>query len=99
DKFVVAVSPFSGDACPNPNDAALMYAAGEAATAPAVSRLYGDLVDLFVQDVNDPDEVKGSLRLETRLLHRRQAESLAWDIMAVIRQAIYSSNNTLSVLR
>lgn len=99
DKFVVAVSPFSGDACPNPKDAALMYAVGEVATAPAVSRLYGDLVDLFVQDVNDPDEVKGSLRLETRLLHRRQAESLAWDIMAVIRQAIYPSNNTLSVLR
>jgi LPPG:FO 2-phospho-L-lactate transferase len=88
DTFVVAVSPFSGDACPDPKDVALISAAGEVPTAPAVCRLYGDLVDLFIQDVHDPDEVKGSLRLETRLLHTRQAESLAWDVMAVIRQAV-----------
>ncbi len=86
--FVVAVSPFRGDLLPDPKDAALMYAAGEPPTSPAVFRLYGDIVDLFVQDIHDPDEVEGSLRLETRLLHERQAESLAWDIMAVIRHAV-----------
>lgn len=88
DAFVVAVSPFRGGAAPDPKDAALMYAVGEPPTSPAVSRLYGDIVDVFVQDIHDPDDVPGSLRLETRLLHERQAESLAWDIMAVIRHAV-----------
>ncbi|WP_332448947.1 2-phospho-L-lactate transferase CofD family protein [Methanoculleus sp.] len=88
DTFVVAVSPFRGGGAPDPKDAALMYAVGEPPTAPAVARLYGDIVDVFVQDIHDPDGVPGSLRLETRLLHERQAESLAWDIMAVIRHAV-----------
>ena len=65
-----------------------MNAVSETPTAPAVFRLYGDIVDVFVQDIHDPDVVEGSLRLETRLLHERQAESLAWDIMAVIRHAV-----------
>ena len=88
EKFVVAVSPFRGGIAPDPKDAALMYAVGETPTSPAVSRLYGDIVDVFVQDIHDPDDVPGSLRLETRLMHDRQAESLAWDIMAVIRHAV-----------
>ncbi len=88
DAFVVAVSPFRGGAAPDPKDAALMHAVGEPPTSPAVARLYGDIVDVFVQDIHDPDDVPGSLRLETRLLHERQAESLAWDIMAVIRHAV-----------
>lgn len=88
DAFVVAVSPFRGGAAPDQKDAALMYAVGEPPTSPAVARLYGDIVDVFVQDIHDPDDVPGSLRLETRLLHERQAESLAWDIMAVIRHAV-----------
>ncbi|MDN7012547.1 2-phospho-L-lactate transferase [Methanoculleus sp. FWC-SCC3] len=88
EKFVVAVSPFSGGVAPDKKDAALMYAVGETPTAAAVSRLYEDIVDVFVQDIHDPDDVPGSLRLETRLLHERQAESLAWDIMAVIRHAV-----------
>ncbi|MFY9507412.1 MAG: 2-phospho-L-lactate transferase CofD family protein [Candidatus Methanoculleus thermohydrogenotrophicum] len=88
DRFVVAVSPFSGDVMPDPKDAALMYAIGEKPTSPGVFRLYRDVVDVFVQDLHDPDEIPGALRLETRLLHRQQAESLAWDIMAVIRHAV-----------
>ncbi|HOI14066.1 MAG TPA: 2-phospho-L-lactate transferase CofD family protein [Methanoculleus sp.] len=88
DAFVVAVSPFRAGVAPDQKDAALMYAVGEPPTAPAVSRLYGDIVDVFVQDIHDPDDVAGSLRLETSLLHERQAESLAWDIMAVIRHAV-----------
>ncbi|MCT8337046.1 2-phospho-L-lactate transferase [Methanoculleus sp. Afa-1] len=88
DTFVVAVSPFSGSVAPGPKETALMHAVGEPPTAPAVARLYGDTVDVFVQEIHDPDDVPGSLRLETRLLHERQAESLAWDIMAVIRHAV-----------
>jgi LPPG:FO 2-phospho-L-lactate transferase len=88
DRFVVAISPFGGNTPPDPKNAALMYAAGERPTSPGVSRLYRDIVDLFVQDFHDPDDIPGSLRLETRLLHDRQAESLAWDVMAVIRHAI-----------
>ncbi|KAF5087152.1 2-phospho-L-lactate transferase [anaerobic digester metagenome] len=88
EKFVVAVSPFRGGVAPDQKDAALMYAVGEPPTSPAVARLYGDIVDVFVQDIHDRDDVPGSLRLETRLLHERQAESLAWDITAVIRHAV-----------
>ena len=88
EKFVVAVSPFRGGVAPDPKDAALMYAVGEPPTSPAVARLYGDIVDVFVQDIHDRDDVPGSLRLETRLMHERQAESLAWDITAVIRHAV-----------
>ncbi len=88
DRFVIAVSPFQGDSAPDPKDTALMYAVGEQPTSPGVFRLYGDIVDVFVQDFHDPDEVPGSLRLEAHLLHSRQAESLAWDIMAVIRHAV-----------
>lgn len=88
DRFVVAVSPFRGESAPDPKDAALMYAVGEKPTSLGVYRLYRDIVDVFVQDIHDPDEVPGSLRLETSLLHDRQAESLAWDIMAVIRHAV-----------
>ena len=88
DRFVVAVSPFRGDVAPDPKDAALMYAVGEKPTSLGVYRLYQDTVDVFVQDIHDPDEIEGSLRLETSLLHSRQAESLAWDIMAVIRHAV-----------
>ncbi len=88
DRFVVAVSPFSGDVPPGPKDAALMYAVGENPTAPGVFRLYQDVVDVFVQDIHDPDPVPGSLRLETHLLHDQQAEALAWDLMAVIRHAV-----------
>jgi LPPG:FO 2-phospho-L-lactate transferase len=88
ERFVVAVSPFRGDAPPDPRDAALMYAVGEVATSPAVFRLYRDIVDLFVQDMRDPDDVPGSLRLETHLWRDRQIESLAWDIMAIIRREI-----------
>jgi LPPG:FO 2-phospho-L-lactate transferase len=88
DRFVVAVSPFRGDIPPDPRDAALMYAIGEKPTSPGVFRLYRDLVDVFVQDLNDPDDVEGSLRLETHLWRKRQSESLAWDIMAVIRHAV-----------
>ena len=88
DRFVIAVSPFQGGVAPDPKDTALMYAVGETPTSPGVFRLYQDVVDVFVQDLHDPDEVAGSLRLETHLLHERQAESLAWDIMAVIRHAV-----------
>ncbi|NLA39699.1 MAG: 2-phospho-L-lactate transferase, partial [Methanomicrobiales archaeon] len=88
DRFVIAVSPFGGGAALDPKDAALMHAAGEKPTSPGVFRIYRDVIDVFVQDIHDPDEVEGSLRLDTRLLHDRQAESLAWDIMTVIRSAV-----------
>lgn len=88
DQFVVAISPFGGDAPTDPKNAALMYAAGERPTSQGVFRLYQDIVDLFIQDFHDPDDIPGSLRLETRLLHDRQAESLAWDVMAIIRHAV-----------
>lgn len=88
DPFVVAVSPFSGDVSPDKKSEALAYATGESPTSPGVYRLYEDVVDLFVQDIHDPDVIEGSLRLETRLLHKRQVRSLAWDIMTVIRHAV-----------
>ncbi len=87
DRFVIAVSPFRGDVPPLPTEAALMRAAGEEPTSAGAWSLYRDVADVFVQDIRDPEVVEGSLRLETRVWRDRNAESLAWDLMAVIRRA------------
>ncbi|RXE55682.1 2-phospho-L-lactate transferase [Methanoculleus taiwanensis] len=87
DRFVIAVSPFRGDTTPDPTEAALMRAAGEEATSAGIWHLYREIADVFVQDIRDPEVVEGSLRLETRVWRDRNAESLAWDLMAVIRHA------------
>ncbi len=86
-QFVLAVSPFRSDKPVSGEDAALMRAAGVEPTSSGTYSLYKDIADVFVQDLRDPDVVEGALRLETRLWRSRSMDALAWDLMAVIRQA------------
>lgn len=87
DRFVVAISPFIGDAPVSGPAAALMRAVGEEPTSLGTARLYGDLVDLFIQDDRDRVEVPGAVRLDTLMTSPRRSEALAWEIRALIREA------------
>ncbi|MGC9435749.1 MAG: 2-phospho-L-lactate transferase [Methanomicrobiales archaeon] len=87
DRFVVAISPFIGDAPVSGPAAALMRAVGEEPTSLGTARLYGDLVDLFIQDDRDRVEVPGAVRLDTLMTTPRRSEALAWEIRALIREA------------
>ncbi|KUG19824.1 MAG: 2-phospho-L-lactate transferase [Methanomicrobiaceae archaeon] len=86
DRFVIAVSPFRDGALEEGCGAAFMRAAGYEPTSSGAYCAYADIVDVFVQDIRDPVEVEGSLRLNTRMWRERDSESLAWDIIAIVRQ-------------
>ena len=45
-------------------------------------KVYGDAVDLFVQDMKDTVEVEGAMKLDTMMTNLKKAESLAWDILS-----------------
>ena len=53
DKFVIAVSPFIGDAPVSGPETALMKASGFEPTSAGTAACYKDLVDLFIHDVRD----------------------------------------------
>ncbi|MHC1626097.1 MAG: 2-phospho-L-lactate transferase [Methanoculleaceae archaeon] len=88
DRFVVAVSPFIGDAPVSGPAAALMRAVGEEPTSLGTARLYGGLVDVFIQDIRDRVEVPGAVRLDTLMTNRQKSEALAWEIRSIIREAV-----------
>jgi LPPG:FO 2-phospho-L-lactate transferase len=84
--FVIALSPFTGGSAPGKAASALLGAQGIEATSKGVYGLYAGVFDLFVQDARDPCWVEDTLRLETSLRTRAGSESLAWDLMAMIRR-------------
>ncbi|MCK4269540.1 MAG: YvcK family protein [Methanogenium sp.] len=51
-----------------------------------ILELYSQFTDLFVLDIHDETEVNGALRLDTTMRNKNSCESLAWDIMSVIRR-------------
>jgi LPPG:FO 2-phospho-L-lactate transferase len=77
DTYVIAVSPFIGHAPVSGPAAALMRARGLSPDSCSTSALYGDIVDLFVQDIRDPVDVAGSLRLDTLMTGEEESASLA----------------------
>ena len=81
DKFVIAVSPFIGDAPVSGPAAALMHASGFEATSAGTVACYGDLVDIFVQDIRDPVEVNGSVRFDTLMTGEEKSVGLARKIL------------------
>jgi LPPG:FO 2-phospho-L-lactate transferase len=87
DMFVIAVSPFTGSRDGSGPEGRLMRAEGLESSSQGVYALYEDFCDLFVQDVRDSAEVDGALRIDTRLHTQARCESLAWDLMAVVRRA------------
>ncbi|MDG6257597.1 MAG: 2-phospho-L-lactate transferase CofD family protein [Methanomicrobiaceae archaeon] len=86
ERFVIALSPFSPRAPHRAEIGAMLTAEGFSPDSAGVRRLYGGMVDVFVQDVRDPVEVEGAMQLNYALTSQGRAESLAWDLMAVIRQ-------------
>ena len=85
DAFVIAVSPFLGSRPVSGPAAALMQAWGKSPDSIGTREAYGDIIDLFVQDTRDTIEVAGSLRLDTMMTGIKKSESLAWDILSLVR--------------
>lgn len=83
-KFVIAVSPFIGSAPVSGPAAALMKASGFEPTSKGTIDCYGDIVDLFVQDVRDPVEVDRAVRLDTLMTGEEQSIRLADEILMLV---------------
>ncbi len=81
EKPVIAVSPFIGDAPVSGPAAALMKARGFAPSSQGTRDCYGDLVDLFVQDIRDPVKVKNSVRFDTLMKDEEKSVALAREIV------------------
>jgi len=77
EQFVVAVSPFIGDAPVSGPAAALMEACGHAPTSRGTLALYKDFVDLFVQDIRDTDRIEEAAALDTLMVDEEKSAALA----------------------
>lgn len=86
EKFVVAVSPFIGDRPVSGPAAELMRAWGREPGSQGTAELYGEIADLFVQDIRDPVKVEGAVRLDTLMRDRAAAEALAGEILKIVRE-------------
>jgi LPPG:FO 2-phospho-L-lactate transferase len=85
EKFVVAVSPFIGDRPVSGPAAELMKAWGREPTSQGTADLYGEIPDVFVQDIRDPVKVGGAVRLDTLMRDKPASEALAREILALLR--------------
>jgi len=81
---VIAVSPFIGDAPVSGPATALMRAFGREASSAGTYGLYEDFVDVFIQDIRDPVELQGALRLDTLMVNRGKSLDLAKSILTLI---------------
>jgi len=85
-KTVVAVSPFIGDAPVSGPAAALMRARGFAPSSQGTRDCYGDVVDLFVQDIRDPVEVEHSVRCDTLMTDEAKSVDLAREVLHILER-------------
>jgi len=76
-QFVIAVSPFIGDAPVSGPAAALMEACGHPPTSAGTLALYGDFIDLFVQDVRDTCLIEGAAAFDTLMVDGEKSAALA----------------------
>lgn len=86
DKFVIAVSPFIGNVPFSGPAGALMQAMGFEPSSLGTRELYRDFIDVFVQDVRDPVEVPGSVRLDTMMTDKEKSYELAGEICRIIAE-------------
>ncbi|MBP5082623.1 MAG: 2-phospho-L-lactate transferase [Methanomicrobium sp.] len=84
-KYVVAVSPFIGDAPISGPAKALMEAWGMPPTSKGTYGLYKDFTDLFVQDERDTEIVENALRCDTLMINEEISVKLARTIMERIK--------------
>jgi len=81
DKIVIAVSPFIGNEPVSGPAGVLMEAAGFEPTSAGTYACYRDMVDIFVQDIRDPVNVDGSVRLDTLMTDEEKSVGLARAIL------------------
>ncbi|MEN6443660.1 MAG: 2-phospho-L-lactate transferase [Methanoregula sp.] len=81
DRYVIAVSPFIGNAPVSGPAAALMRASGFEPTSKGTLDCYGDLVNLFVHDIRDPVDVCDAVRLDTLMTTEAKSIELAREIL------------------
>jgi LPPG:FO 2-phospho-L-lactate transferase len=86
DKFVIAVSPFIGNAPVSGPAGALMEAAGYEPSAIGTVTCYGDIPDIFVQDIRDPVEACHSVRFDTLMTGEEKSIAFARDILSLIKR-------------
>jgi LPPG:FO 2-phospho-L-lactate transferase len=77
ERFVIAVSPFIGDAPVSGPAAALMRARGLTPDSLSTWHLYEEICDLFIQDIRDTVIVPGSLRFDTLMTDAGKSAALA----------------------
>ncbi len=82
-KFVIAVSPFIGNMPFSGPAGVLMQAMGFEPSSKGTWELYRDFVDVFVQDVCDPVDVPGSVRLDTMMTDIVKSQALAGEICRI----------------
>lgn len=86
EKPVIAVSPFIGDAPVSGPAAALMRARGFEPSSKGTADCYGDLVDIFVQDIRDPVTVDGAVRFDTLMTDEEKSIALAQEVLRCARE-------------
>jgi LPPG:FO 2-phospho-L-lactate transferase len=84
-KPVIAVSPFIGNAPVSGPAAALMRAKGFEPSSKGTIDCYGTIVDIFVQDIRDPVDVKNSLRFDTLMTDEEKSVALAQEVLRLVR--------------
>jgi len=84
DKFVIAISPFIGNAPVSGPAAALMQASGFEPSSAGTAACYRDLIDLFIQDNRDQVDVPGAIRLDTLMVNEEKSVALALEIQKII---------------
>ncbi|HPX73295.1 MAG TPA: 2-phospho-L-lactate transferase, partial [Methanoregulaceae archaeon] len=84
DSFVIAVSPFIGNAPISGPAAELMNARGLSPDSASTFSLYKEFCDLFVQDIRDPVDVAGSLRCDTLMTNEQKSADLAKLLIEVV---------------
>jgi LPPG:FO 2-phospho-L-lactate transferase len=87
DKYVIAVSPFIGNAPVSGPAGALMEASGFEPSSIGTFNCYEGLTDVFVQDIRDPVEVSNSVRSDTLMTDEDKSISLAREILRLAKRA------------
>lgn len=83
--FVIVISPVSGPSPPLRETRKFMEAEGFPPTSAGAYGLYREIADCFVMDMGDPDHVEGATRLPLSPGTRAAGESLAWDLLSLVR--------------
>jgi len=86
EKFVIAVSPFIGDAPISGPAKELMEAWGMNPDSAATFSLYREFTDIFIQDIRDEVPVEKSLRFDTLMLNEKISAELAESLIEIIRE-------------